>query len=379
VTHESIEPNELEKQLHDRRQDVFTDSYMMSIGELTNLYRDGELNVHPDFQRFFRWKELQKSRFIESILLGIPLPSIFVAQDTDGRWELVDGLQRVNTLLELQGLLKDENGELLPPLRLVSTTFLPALEGKVWDSKAGPSALTQAQQLDIKRSKFDIKIVKRTSATYAKYELFRRLNSYGSSLTAQELRSCLLISVDPRFQRWLEELGSYPPFRRVTSLPDRLQEERFDLELVLRFLVLHNYQDLTLGKLRLLSDFLDDEAVSMAETMVADDLQRLEKVFYKTFSIIEANGGEDVFRKWDGRRFVGPFLNSCFEVIAMGIGYQLAQGRECRIDLEDVAHTIWSTEGQEARRTSGRSAEARILKSVPYGRKLLRQDSGTLF
>jgi len=93
----------------------------MSIGELTNLYRDGELIIRPEFQRFFRWTSIQKSRLVESILLGIPLPSIFVAQTLGGVWEVVDGLQRVSTLLELQGELKDGEGNILPPLRLDGT------------------------------------------------------------------------------------------------------------------------------------------------------------------------------------------------------------------------------------------------------------------
>jgi hypothetical protein len=58
---------------------IKTDSYAMSIGELLNLYRDQELDVHPEFQRVFRWTDIQKSRLIESILLGIPIPPIFVA------------------------------------------------------------------------------------------------------------------------------------------------------------------------------------------------------------------------------------------------------------------------------------------------------------
>lgn len=363
--------NELEAQLRERRQDVFTDSYAISIGELTNLYRDAELNVHPDFQRFFRWRELQKSRFIESILLGIPLPSIFVAQAEDGSWELVDGLQRISTLLELQGLLKDADGSLLPPLRMVATTFLPALEGKYWKGPEAAESLTQAQQLDIKRAKVDVKIVKRSSANYAKYELFRRLNSYGSSLTAQELRSCLLISIRPEFQIWLERLASNEDFRSVIPLPGRLWEERFDLELVLRFLVLHNYAEVTQSKLRLLSEFLDDEAVQLAEQSEPADWARLQHVFETTFATIRQHGGEDIFRRWDGTRFLGAFSNSAYEVIAMGLGYQIARGTPHRSDLLAVAAEMWSQEGYEARRSSGRSAEARITSSIPYGRELL--------
>src|ERR1700744_1554326 len=91
----------LEEQITEARLSISTDGYPMSIGELTNLYRDNELEIHPEFQRFFRWTAIQKSRLVESLLLGIPIPSIFVSQTETGIWEVVDGLQRMSTILEL--------------------------------------------------------------------------------------------------------------------------------------------------------------------------------------------------------------------------------------------------------------------------------------
>jgi uncharacterized protein DUF262 len=108
----------------------------MSVGELMNLHRDGELDIHPEFQRFFRWTNQQKSRFVESLLLGIPLPSIFVSQRTDGVWDVIDGLQRLSTILQLAGVLRDETGAPVEPLRLSATKYLPSLEGKIWATTA---------------------------------------------------------------------------------------------------------------------------------------------------------------------------------------------------------------------------------------------------
>ena len=193
------ETHDLESQISDTRRTISSDSYPMSIGELTNLYREGELNVRPEFQRFFRWSPLQKSRLVESILLGIPIPSIFVSQTDYGTWELVDGLQRVSTILELQGLLEGNDGDVRPPLTLSATKYLPDLEGRQWEAKDPAHSLTAAQRLDIKRSKLDVKIIKRESSPAAKYDLFQRLNSYGMSFTAQEMRSALLLSVSPDF------------------------------------------------------------------------------------------------------------------------------------------------------------------------------------
>lgn len=112
---------------------VKTDHYQMSIGEVVNMYRDEELVINPDFQRLFRWELGQKSKLIESLLLGIPLPSIFVFEKEDSKWELVDGLQRISTLLEFMGELKDPTtGKIRPPTALVATKYLPSLDRAVW-------------------------------------------------------------------------------------------------------------------------------------------------------------------------------------------------------------------------------------------------------
>ena len=105
----------LEQQIEQKRKEIYTDSYPMSIGEIINLYQDGELDIHPEFQRTYRWSITQKSKLIESILLGIPLPSFFVAQRDDGVWDVVDGLQRLSTIFSFLGIYKNEKGELEEP------------------------------------------------------------------------------------------------------------------------------------------------------------------------------------------------------------------------------------------------------------------------
>ena len=100
----------LEQEITAARKEIVADGYDMSIGELVNLYRDNELQINPAYQRLFRWPATTKTRFIESILLGLPLPPIFVFQQTSGVWELIDGLQRLSTVLEFVGILKNSEG-----------------------------------------------------------------------------------------------------------------------------------------------------------------------------------------------------------------------------------------------------------------------------
>lgn len=367
---------QLEQQISDARRSISSDGYPMSIGELTNLYRDGELKIRPEFQRLFRWTATQKSRLIESLLLGIPLPSIFVAQTEDGKWELVDGLQRVSTILELQGELVLKDGAKAPQLLLQNTRYLPALEGKTWDPQGDDKnrGFSDAQRLDIKRSKIDIKIIKRDSSPATKFDLFQRLNSYGSTLTSQETRSALLVAVSPEFFGWLEELALYPAFVTSTSLNERLLEERFDLELVVRFLVLHNKpkDQLTLSALRDFSQVLDDESVAMASNYPASTI-KMETTFKATFDFIANNGGEKIFRRWDESRneFKGSFLGTAFEVFALGIGFHIANGSAYRDDLIKAVKEFWRRPEMQGGFATGRSTERRLVQFVPEGRDLL--------
>lgn len=366
--------DDLETQVANARRTISSDGYPMSIGELTNLYRAGELIIRPEFQRFFRWTATQKSQLVESILLGIPLPSIFVAQTAGGKWELIDGLQRVSTILELQGELRDANGNLLPPLQLEETKYLPALENRTWENVRPERSLSEAQRLDVKRSKLDIKIIKRDSSPQAKFDLFQRLNSYGTTLNSQELRSALIVSVSPEFLVWMESLASYAGFIASTQLSDRMIEERFDLELVTRFIILHNRpaSRLTLTSLRDLPQVLDNEIVSLAFEHPRG-IESISKTFETTFDAIADHGGELTFKKWDSAKqeFRGSFLSTAFEVFALGVGYHAAHSRPFRTDILDAVKEFWARPKMQAGYATGRSTEARLIQFIPEGRELM--------
>ena len=179
------------------RKKVVTDGYEMSLGELVNLYRNDELKIDPVFQRLFRWRDERKTRFIESILLGIPFPPIFVFQNETGVWELIDGLQRLSTLLQLTGDLTGERALELGPLVLNGTKFLPSLEGKRWTNSSDDSkdGIGHVLQIEIKRARVRVEILKSESDPTAKFELFQRLNTGGAGLTEQEVRNSIAVSI----------------------------------------------------------------------------------------------------------------------------------------------------------------------------------------
>ena len=131
---------------------VKTDAYQMSIGEIVSMYDNAEIVIDPEFQRLFRWDIGQKSKLIESLLLGIPIPSIFVFEKENGKWELIDGLQRISTILELMGKLRGPTGVLQVPSVLEATKYLPSLHNAVWERSEAVTDVLLSEQNEIEKS-----------------------------------------------------------------------------------------------------------------------------------------------------------------------------------------------------------------------------------
>jgi len=364
----------LQKEIDKARAEIKTDGYSMSIGEWLNLYRDEEIDIHPEFQRFFRWSPLQKTRFIESILLGIPIPPIFVAQTKKGVWDVVDGLQRLSTIFQFAGILRDENNDLVPPLTLEATKYLPSLEGKRWnDPYSTDSSFDQAQRLYIKRAKLDVSIILRESEEKVKYELFQRINTGGSQLSDQEVRNCVLVMLDREFYFWLKTLVSDPNFQECIALTDKALLEQYDMDLALRFILFRNIKINKLTQLRDVNEFLSD---TMIELVTSNDFNRdaEDKAFRSTFEKILEALGTNSFRRYDAgkMKFLGGFLLSAFETIALGIGFHDGVSDLSSTALKQKTIEVWSNKTFIQFSGSGVRASSRIPKLIPLGREIFR-------
>ncbi len=223
--------SKLEDELTKVRNTLSADRLDMSFGELINMYDSEELIIDPNFQRLFRWDVYQRTRFIESILCGIPVPSIFVAEDTKGRWEVVDGLQRISTILSFFGKLKgeksSENG-----WEMCEGDMLTELNEKKIDD------LPLKLQLNIKRSAVRIEAIKWDSRYDMRYELFNRLNTGGSPLTDQEIRNCIFRGKGDHLTDEIKELAKIDLLEELVKPTERQKSQLYLDELVLRFYAL---------------------------------------------------------------------------------------------------------------------------------------------
>lgn len=347
------------EEIESKKKEYFTDGYPMSIGEITNLYSNDELIINPDFQRFFRWTIYQKTRFIESIFLGIPIPSIFIYQRADGVWELVDGLQRISSILEFMNILKGKE-----PIPLEGTENLPGLKDMVWEK------LPMSLKLQFKRSKIDVKIITKESDVNAKFDVFERINTGGSFLSEQEVRNSLLIMLNKNIYNWLKDLSEYPNFRNCISISDRLISEQYDTELVLRYLSIlkFNYdkQDI--------SSFLSDSLKRIVKEGVIDlDLEGAN--FKKLFDILSIALGDNCFKKYDfvKNEFRGKFLESAFESITYGLGYHIDYYTDSKSELvKEKIIDMWQSETFTNYSGSGSNAKTRIPNLIKFAYEYFR-------
>ena len=368
------ESTDLQQAIEKRRAEIRTDGYSMSIGEWISLYENRELDIHPEFQRFFRWSPAQKSRLIESILLGIPVPQVFVAQRPDGVWDVVDGLQRLSTIYQFVGILKDELGNQIEPLVLESTKYLPSLANKKWDDAQDKlNSFTQAQRLFIKRAKIEVSIILKESDEASKYELFQRLNTGGSPLSDQEVRNCILVMLNRDMYEWIRALSKYDAFKECVALTDRAIEEQYDLELVLRFLVFRQLDEAQMKNIGDLGEFLTERMIDLANS-ASLRLSEEEKAFKQTFEILQASTGEDSFRRYDlnKQKFMGGFLVSAYEIVTLGVGYNYKLLSRSSLDIRKVISEIWMNDEFVRKSGSGVRASIRIPNNVPLGRKMFK-------
>lgn len=356
----------LDDEVDGSRRNIRSDGYTMSLGEVVNMYRDREIVIRPEYQRLFRWTISQQSRLIESILLDIPLPPIFVAQSEDGTWEVVDGLQRLSTILQFMHELRIEpTDDKLDPEPLIATKYLPSLEGMTWDTE--PKCFSNAMRISFKRARLDLRILLKESDRQIRYELFDRLNSGGAPTSPQEVRTAILLMEQPDFYRWLDSLRNLEEFSGCTPLTERQRDEQYDLELVLRFMALR-YTD---GKaLRAYPD-MDTILTERALELAADEKFNRERAaanFKDTFGVLNSVG-PDAFRRYDEKRGrpVGAFSVSAYEAVTLGISINLESWKPLTSpDLEEQLRQKLTELWSDSVFRSNSGGGLRPTQRIPY-------------
>lgn len=266
---------------------IRTKSLDVSFNELYDMYENEELIIAPDYQRLFRWEPEKQSRFIESLILEMPVPPIFVIETDDGIYELIDGLQRISSYLHFRGIGFGEKKDESTPLELSGCDIVPDLNGYTFET------LPKALQIKLKRSFVRMEVIKKESESSLKYHMFKRLNTGGELLSAQEIRNCTIRLLGSRGIEFLDKCSENEDFKAVIK---RIGEDKFkskyDQELVLRFFAVKNdLDDYRYPVTEYLTRYL--EKITAGEATF--DYQKEHQIFCDTFHFINSTMGEDAF------------------------------------------------------------------------------------
>ena len=335
-----------------------TERMDVSFGELLSMYENKEIIINPSFQRYYRWSEEQKTRFIESLLLGIPIPPIFVATNGEGVWELVDGLQRISTFLSFVGVLKTDKGiHKENGWALLAGDRVESLEGFTYET------LPQKFRYALKRSVCRVEILKWDSSYDMRFELFNRLNTGGTPLTQQEIRNCIFRDISPKFNDFLKELTKEKNYIDSVKLTTEQIECLYNEELILRFISLYAAGD----KIR---TSISQHMTKFMENALKDkyfDYAKYKTVFMRTFAVLCPLGCK-IFRQKNG-----DFATALYDVITYGIATNLKkyEGMPKEQIIQLINEKVRTDENLlKVSRRGGNNQRARIINRLKLAKEI---------
>lgn len=182
-----MDASSIMSELKRQRRTVAFDTYDITAKQLLDMVSEGQIKVAPDYQRHFVWKADRESALIESVFLGIPVPSLFMATNDDSSWECIDGLQRITTLVNfVKPTFKPEVDDISThELEVSKIEKIPSLNGKKF------SDLPETLKLNFLTRPIRITVLNDLSDYQVRFDLFERLNTGGITLHEQEIRNCV--------------------------------------------------------------------------------------------------------------------------------------------------------------------------------------------
>lgn len=263
------------QQLAEQKRKVDFNTYDMTTKELVSLVEDGTINIAPDYQRLFRWEPDRQSALVESIFLGIPVPSLFMATNNDNTWEVIDGVQRLSSIINFvaaeNSVARTKIGR-ESPLVLEGLSKLTEFNGNSYQDLPG------TVRLEFNLKPIKVITLSDKSDKLVRFDLFERLNTGGVKLSDQEIRSCVYRG---EFVRFIKRLSENENFKAITKKPSKTEFDGTKEELVLRFFAYLYDREHFVHNVR---DFLNDYMPRGLEL----NLVEAERLFNNVFNQLSA-------------------------------------------------------------------------------------------
>lgn len=256
----------------------------MTLMDIIMSYQNGDI-VKPELQRKYVWDRKEASRFIESILLGLPVPSVFLANSLDYQKLIVDGYQRIMTIVDYYNGIWSGDGR---PFNLYNTDMI----NERWRNRTYKELSAEDQR---RYRMYTIHAIifeqKQPRSDSGFYQIFERINTSGKSLNPQEIRNCVY---QGKMNTLLFELNKARSWRILYG--DKKEDSRMrDIEFILRFFALSEpsiiyNQSTTITLKKVLNDYMSDHIGG------EDSLYSHKKEIFKTcVDFILEKFGEDAF------------------------------------------------------------------------------------
>ena len=283
--------------------EIDVDISTVNLGSLIDQLENDEIDLQPDFQRVTDvWDNVKKSRLIESILLGLPLPSFYFSEDpVSQKLSIIDGLQRICAIRDF--VLEKEN-----PLKLEGLQFLKNFDGFTFSQLARPEVKR------IKSLKITMNTLRKGTPLDVKYIIFQRVNTAGVPLTPQEMRHALNQGPAAIFIKELADMESFKKATNYSVETKRMQDRDFVNRFIAFFI---GYQDY-MGDLDM---FLNDKMGELNK-MTSEQRDNIRVSFDKAMKCCYEIFKNDAFRKkysvTDERE---PISKSVYDTLSVNIAW----------------------------------------------------------
>ena len=301
----------------------------LSFRELISMYEEDEL-MKPELQRHYVWEKPEASRFIDSLLLGLPVPSIFLANTKDEKKLIIDGYQRIMTVFDfVKGIWSKD--------RKVFKLSNSEKINERWRGKAF-SELSDTEQRKIRSTTIHAIIFEQKSPKdddTSLFQVFERINTSGRTLMPQEIRNCVY---QGDFNTSLLKLNKNPDWRILFGTSEEDSRMR-DIEFILRFLAMDTEYIRTKAKGKIQLKKYLNEFMGAENSQKAQILHDREEKFKNVMKFIHKNIGENAFyniQKDDPTKIRKRFYPTIFDslTVAVAIGLRNQGDSLIKIDLE---------------------------------------------
>ncbi len=256
--------------------DIVAYNELRSCADLYRMKTDGVLEIHPEFQREFVWKTPDQTRFIDSLIKQLPIPSMCFSLDNRlQKWQVIDGLQRMSTICKF---LSGESWR-LSTLEDVD----PTISGKQAQEFHDRHSNLYPFFVRVQNMTLPITVIRcdysKTSHTRYLFTIFHRLNTGGMKLNNQEIRNCIYSGT---LNELLRELNQAPDWMKLNKMKKATGHRFTKQELILRLFAFHESYKSYGGRLaRFLNDYMDTH-----RSLSPKELEAKRDLFNRTVSII---------------------------------------------------------------------------------------------